>query len=146
MTAIGNGAVDLEEGKPMQEQPKVEADGYLSVDEALERAPADIKEEDLEVWGGKIRVRGLTAAESARVKQVSIHMTGRAPEIVWAAMEMLQFEYGVVRPKFSADKVRSLHLSSGSGFKRVIDKIDELSGTTAEERKKAAEAFQRPGE
>jgi hypothetical protein len=121
--------------------------GYVSAAEALERAPTDCVEQDVEgVFGGKVRVRGLTAAQNARVKQESINLSGRKPDVVWAAMERLQFELGVIEPKFTADQVRTLHLTAGPSFAKVIAAIDALSGTSEEERRKAQEAFQGPNE
>jgi hypothetical protein len=75
--------------------------GYITALEAIERAPADCREEDVEdVFGGKVRIRGLTAAMQSRVKQESIKLGGRSPDVVWAAMELVQFELGVIEPKF----------------------------------------------
>lgn len=116
--------------------------GYLTPELAIERAPADCEERDVEVWGGKVRVRGLTAAQAARVKQASIDLSGRNPDVVWAAMEMLQFELGVIQPKFTAEQVRTLHLTSGAGFAKVIGVIDEISGTNKEELRDAQREFQ----
>ena len=117
--------------------------GYVTAAEAVERAPSDCKEEDVEnVFGGKVRIRGLTAAQSARVKQESIKLGGRNPDVVWAAMELLQFEMGVIQPQFSAAQVQKLHVTAGPSFTKVITAIDALSGTSEEERKKAHEAFQ----
>ena len=115
---------------------------YLSVDQALENAPADCEECDVEAFGGKVRVRALTAAQSARVRQVSVNMRGQAPEIMWAAMEMEQFRLGVIVPKFNADQVRTLHLQSGRSFAAVIAKLDEISGLNKEELRKAQQEFQ----
>lgn len=141
-------AVSMEEHEKVANGEKSRVpSGYLTVDKAKENAPKDLKEEDVEgVFGGKVRVKSLTAAQSARVKQVSINMSGRNPDVIWAAMELLQFEYGVIIPKFDADDVRTLHLESGPSFAKVIAKIDELSGTDKEEMAKAQAAFPESGE
>lgn len=118
------------------------SNGYITVDQALERAPADCGEADVEgVFGGKVRIRALTAAQQSRVKQASINLQGRNPDVVWAAMEMLQFEFGVIEPKFTTDQVRTLHLESGPSFTKVIAEIDTISGMDKEELAKAKEAF-----
>jgi hypothetical protein len=110
-----------QKGRPHMAAAQKEAtqngNGYVTALEAIERAPADCKEEDVEdVFGGKVRIRGLTAAMQARVKQESIKLGGRSPDVVWAAMELVQFA-------------------------KVIAAIDALSGTSEEERKKAQAAF-----
>jgi hypothetical protein len=116
--------------------------GYVTALEAIERAPADCREEDVEdVFGGKVRIRGLTAAMQSRVKQESIKLGGRSPDVVWAAMELVQFELGVIEPKFSTSQVQTLHATAGPSFTKVIAAIDALSGTSEEERKKAQAAF-----
>lgn len=116
--------------------------GYITAAEAIERAPADCKEEDVDgVFGGKVRIRGLTAAQQARVKQESIKLGGRNPDVVWAAMELVQFELAVIQPKFTTSQVATLHATAGPSFAKVISAIDALSGTSEEERKKAQAAF-----
>jgi hypothetical protein len=125
-----------------QKEATQNGNGYVTALEAIERAPADCKEEDVEnVFGGKVRIRGLTAAMQARVKQESIKLGGRSPDVVWAAMELVQFELGVIEPKFSTAQVRTLHTTAGPSFAKVISAIDALSGTSEEERKKAQAAF-----
>jgi hypothetical protein len=52
----------------------------------------------------------------ARVKQESIKLGGRSPDVVWAAMELVQFELGVIEPKFSTSQVQTLHATSGPSF------------------------------
>lgn len=122
-------------------EPAAEPVQYLTVDQAKENAPADLQEEDVEVWGGKVRVRSLTAAQSAAVKQASIDLKGRHPDVAWAEMERRQFLYGVIIPKHTKEQVKDLHVSSGVGFKKIVDKIDELSGIDKEELRKAQDEF-----
>jgi hypothetical protein len=100
-----------------QKEATQNGNGYITALEAIERAPSDCREEDVEgVFPdkdgrtGKVRIRGLTAAMQSRVKQESIKLGGRSPDVVWAAMEL-------------------------------IAAIDALSGTSEEERKKAQAAF-----
>lgn len=122
-------------------------DGYLTVSEAIDNAPADCIEEDVEgVFGGKVRIRGLTAAQAARVKQESINLSGRNPDVVWSAMERTQFELGVIQPQFTADQVRTLHLTSGPSFAKVIARLDAISGMDKEELRNAQKEFPGPAE
>jgi hypothetical protein len=135
-----------QKGRPHMAAAQKEAtqngNGYITALEAIERAPKDCREEDVEdVFGGKVRIRGLTAAMQSRVKQESIKLGGRSPDVVWAA-----FELGVIEPKFSTSQVQTLHATAGPSFAKVIAAIDALSGTSEEERKKAQAAFHGSGE
>lgn len=121
--------------------------GYLTADQAVENAPADLVEKDVEdVFGGKVRIRSLSAHQAAAVKQASINLQGRNPDVVWAQMELKQFRYGVINPQFSEDQVRSLHIASGPSFAKVIAAIDALSGIDKEELRTAQQEFPERGE
>lgn len=114
-----------------------------TVEDILNAAPKDLVEDLLQVpeWGFSVRVRSLTAAQQAKVKQASIDLSGKAPDVVWAAMERVQFGEGVVEPAFTPAQVEQLHRSSGPGFARVIAKLDEISGMSKEELRKAQNEF-----
>jgi hypothetical protein len=121
--------------------------GYLTVDQAIENAAADRVEADVtDVFGGRVRIRSLSAAQQARVKQASMNLGGRNPTIAWAEMERLQFELGVIEPKFTAEQVKKLHIESGPSFARVIEEIDRVSGLNKEELRQAQEDFPGSGE
>lgn len=117
---------------------------YASAEDLLASAPKDIVEEDVEdVFGGSVvRVRSLTAAQAARVRQMSFTMSGRSPEIAWAQMERAQFELGVIEPKLTQEQVLMLHRTSGASFAKVIETLDRISGTNKEELRKAQKEFQ----
>lgn len=121
---------------------------YATVDEILANAPKDIVERDVTgVFGGStIRVRSLTAAQSAHIRQKSLILGGRSPDVVWAEMERLQFELAVVEPKFTKEQVLMLHRMSGPSFSKVIGVIDEMSGIGKEELRTAQKEFQERGE
>lgn len=115
-----------------------------TAEELLKAAPKDIVEEVLTIseWDGlKVKVRSLTAARGAKVKQASIDLSGENPDVAWGDMEVTQFECGVVEPKLTRDQVKQLHRSSGAGFQRVIAWIDEHSGIDKEELRKAQREF-----
>jgi hypothetical protein len=116
-----------------------------SVEEILKKAPEDLVEETLEVpeWGCSVKVRSFTAAQAAMIRQRGIGFKGDETLIAWAEMEIMQFQQGVVEPAFSEDQVRELHLSSGRGFSRVIEKLDELSKIDKEALAKTREEFLR---
>lgn len=115
-----------------------------SVKDILDRAPSDLVEEVLEIpeWNCSVKVRSLTAAQSASVKQRGFGFKGEETQVAWAEMEIVQFQQGVVEPRFSEDEARKLHLRSGRGFQRVIAWLDAKSGMDKEELRKAREEFQ----
>jgi hypothetical protein len=150
MTATSNNPeVSVEEPNPSREYAtggNGVARKYATAEELLEAAPKDIREQDVnDVFGGKcVKVRGLTAAQSAHVRQLSFTVRGgqRVPELAFAQMEIAQFELGVVEPKLSHDQVLMLHRTAGPSFTRVIEVLDELSGIGKEELRKAQKDFQ----
>jgi hypothetical protein len=117
----------------------------LTVEQCIEAAPKDHVEKDVDVpsWGGKVRIRTLTAGQFANVKSASLRPNGRGvPQTDIAAMEQLQFYHGVIAPKFDLDQVKGLQITSSTGFKVIIDALDELQGGTEKEQlAKATAAF-----
>jgi hypothetical protein len=121
---------------------------YATADEILMNAPKDIVEKDVtDVFGGlTVRVRGLTAAQAAHVKQQSFQMQGRSAEVAWAMMERTQFELGVIEPKFTHEQVIMLHRTSGPSFNKIIQTLDDISGIGKETLREAQKEFQGRGE
>jgi len=119
-----------------------------TVEQILERAPKDLKTEVVPIpeWDCSLRLRSLSAAQSAEVRQVSLDISGDSPDVAWAAMERRQFLEGVLEPKFDESQVAQLHKSSGRGFARVIAWLDANSGTNKEELRKAQHEFREPEE
>jgi hypothetical protein len=122
-----------------------------SVEDILQAAPKDLKEEVLEIpeWGYSVEVRSLTAAQSARVKQRGFSFTEGGTDVAWAEMEIMQFLMGVRKPKFTEEQVLDLHNQSGAGFARIIAWIDEHSGIdkkALEESRKEFQESQKPTE
>lgn len=117
-----------------------------TVEQILEEAPKDLKEEILEVpeWNCSVRVRSFTAAEAAAIKEAGFEFKGTETVINWGEMEIQQFLRGVIEPKFPEDKVRELHLSSGTGFTRVTGWLEEQSNIDREKLAKARDEFQGP--
>jgi hypothetical protein len=134
---------------PGAETHAVSANGYLSAEAALSNAPLDLDEQDVEgVFGGKVRIRALTAAQQAAVKQAGVSIGGSQQNVAvsFGAIERKQFELGVIAPAFTAEQVRTLHATSGPSFTRVIEALDKLSGMNKEALRDAQKAFQGPGE
>lgn len=107
----------------------------------------DLKEEDVEDVPGKgqsVRVRALPARFSAEI-QSQMRMTTVGDEqiarIDVAAMEALQFEHGVVDPKFDARESRIIQEKYGPGFRKIITAIDRISGIDKEEIEKTEQRF-----
>lgn len=134
--------------------PAPPARRVLTADQAIENASAghDLVTEwiddvfpDKDGVTGSVKIRALSAAQRARVKQAAIKQ-GRDTRIVWGEMERLQFYLGVVEPSFTEDQVRTLHLKAGPSFQKVIDALDKLSQIDKESLKQAEDDFREPGE
>lgn len=121
---------------------------YATVDQVLANAPKDIIERDVtDVFGGlTVRVRSLTAAQSAHVKQQSITMKGRNTELAWGQMEREQFELGVIEPKFTSQQVLMLHRTAGPSFNKITEVLDEISGINKETLREAQQSFPELGQ
>jgi hypothetical protein len=100
--------------------------------------PGDLKEADVDdvpVAGESVRVRALSARYSAEVQgQLKLVQDGRdqVATIDVAAMERLQFQFGVIDPEFTAKEVAQIQERFGSAFRKVVSEIDRLSGIDKE--------------
>lgn len=117
---------------------KGQQDGSLpigTVQTILERAPDDIVEAVLPVpeWGCSVRVRSLTAAQEAQVKQKGLEFRGETTKVWFAEMELAQFQASVVEPKFRLDDARKLQHSSSKGWQRIVAWIDKQSSLDKKE-------------
>jgi hypothetical protein len=99
----------------------------------------DLREEEVVVdfpnKGDTLLVRALPAIVSARVQsQMRLETEGReqVAKMDVAEMEILQFAHGVIDPKFSEDEARQAAGQMGPAFRKVVSKIDELSGIDKE--------------
>lgn len=110
-------------------------------------ASGDLREADVEdvpVKGQKVRVRALPARYSAAVQsQLKIETQGReqVARVDVAEMEILQFAHGVINPQFSEQDARVIAEKFGPAFRKVIEKIDELSGIDKEAIEKTEQRF-----
>jgi hypothetical protein len=114
-----------------------------SVEAILKKAPEDIVEKVIDVpeWECSVKIRSFTAAQASAIKQRGFGFKGEETQVAWGEMEIMQFQQGVVEPRFDELQVKQLHLSSGRGFQRVIDALDELSAIDKEALAKAKEEF-----
>jgi hypothetical protein len=109
--------------------------------------PGDLKEEvveDVPVKGQSVLVRGLPAKYSAEVQsQLKMTQEGREQiaKIDIASMERLQFQYGCVDPQFSAAEAAAIQERFGAAFRKVVSKIDELSGIDKDAIEKVEQRF-----
>jgi hypothetical protein len=105
-----------------------------STKDAWLQGPGDLKEADVEdvpVQGQSVRVRALSARYSAEVQgQLKLVTEGREQiaKIDVPTMEMLQFVHGVIDPVFNESEARQIQSKYGPAFRKVVAKIDELSG------------------
>ena len=117
------------------------------------QGPSDLREADVEdvpVKGQSVRVRGLPAAYSNEATSQALELiTGRRGEqtahINTEKLEVLQFAHGCVEPTFTIDEARMVAQKYGPAFRKVIEKIDELSGVDKESIERTNAAFQAGG-
>lgn len=141
----------VEEKRSVGEAIKDTQTGKLpigTVEQILEAAPKDLVEDILEVpeWGCSVRVRSFTAAEAAAIKEEGFEFKGTETIIAWGEMEVQQFMRGVIEPEFSEEKVRELHLTSGTGFTRVTNWLEEQSNIDREKLAKLRDEFPKPSQ
>lgn len=109
-----------------------------STKDAWLQGPGDLVEADVEdvpVQGQSVRVRGLSARYSAEVQgQLKLVSEGREQiaKIDVPTMELLQFVHGVIDPVFTRDEAQQIQTKFGPAFRKVVAKIDELSGIDKE--------------
>lgn len=123
-----------------------------STKDAWLEGPGDLKESDVEdvpVKGQSVRVRALPAAYSNQAQSESLEMKqiGRQSisTVNVAKLEVLQFHHGVIDPQFSLTEAEQIATKYGPAFKKVIAKIDELSGVDKEAIEDATARFPASG-
>jgi hypothetical protein len=123
---------------------------YLTADQAEAHAIEDIQYDDVPAFGGTVKVRGLTAYESAMVQQASAKFSAQGSQgrvqMSLVDAETMKFVYGMVIPQVDHTQAMRLYQNSGPSFRSVLNKIDELSAQTPEAREAAAADFQEPQE
>jgi len=124
-----------------------------STKDAWLSGPGDLKEADVEdvpVAGESVRVRGLPAAYSNQASSEALELkTIGAQQIATvntARLEVLQFAHGCVDPEFTVEEAQAVSERFGPAFKKVIAKIDELSGVDKEAIEAAQARFPAGGE
>ena len=118
------------------------------------KGPGDLQEADVEdvpVKGESVRVRGLPAQYSNEATSTALEMKtlpdgSQIATVNTATLERLQFEHGVVDPKFSAEEVEAIAKKFGPAFKKVIAKVDTLSGVDKQALEDAATRFPASGD
>jgi hypothetical protein len=111
--------------------------------------PGDLEEaevSDVPQKGQTVKVRGLPATYSNRAASKAMVATttpkgDQTYTVNTEVMEILQFAYGCVEPKFTEDEARIVAEKYGPAFKRVVAKIDELSGVDKEAIERAEARF-----
>jgi hypothetical protein len=142
--------MSAETGVSVGEARKATQDGSMpigTVQQILEAAPKDLKEELVEVpeWGYSVRIRSSSAAQQASIKEDGFTFTGEETQVAWSEMEIKTFQQGVIEPHFDEGQVRQLYISSGPGFNRVVNAINTLNNVDQAALEKAKERFQGPG-
>jgi hypothetical protein len=120
-----------------------------STKEAWLTGPADLKEADVDnvpVEGQSVRVRGLPAAYSNQATSEALELknTPNGDQIATvnqSRLEILQFTHGVIEPQFNEQEATIIATRFGPAFKKIIAKIDELSGVDKEAIERAEATF-----
>lgn len=105
-----------------------------STKDAWLTGPGDLREADVEdvpVAGRSVRVRALSARWSAAVQgQMKLIQEGseQVARLDVPTMERLQFVHGCIDPTFTEAEAAQVQEKFGPAFRKVIAKIDELSG------------------
>lgn len=110
--------------------------------------------QDVPVKGESVKVRGLSAGYSlqaqSEAREVRIVPNGAGADTVSTIdgrkLEELQFKHGVIDPVFSDAEVKQIADNFGPAWRKIVDKIDELSDLDKEAVADTAEAFQAGGE
>jgi hypothetical protein len=107
-----------------------------STKESWLSGPGDLETAEVEnvpAPGQSVLVRGLPAAYSNRATSKALELvTGARGEqsatVNTEKLEVIQFAAGCVEPAFTEEEAQVIAQKYGPAFKRVIAKIDELSG------------------
>ena len=112
---------------------------------------------DLPNKGDTVLVRSLPAAYSNQAQEEALETrtwpNGQTTSRFSASkLEVLKFQHGVIEPEFSKAEVEQLSTQLGPAWRKIIEKIDELSGTSQQAAEAAEARFpagdantQRPG-
>jgi hypothetical protein len=109
-----------------------------STKDAWLQGPGDLRQEEVEdvpVPGQSVLVSGLPAKYSAEIQgQLKLVTEGREQiaKIDVPSMELLQFVHGVIEPKFTREEAAIVQEKFGPAFRKVIERIDALSGIDKE--------------
>lgn len=121
-----------------------------STKDAWLAGPGDLREavvEDVPVKGSSVKVRGLPAAYSNEASSESLEWRTwpngeQTATVNTARLEELQFAHGCVEPAFSVAEAKQIAQKFGPAFKKVVAKIDELSGIDKADIEAANKRFQ----
>lgn len=120
-----------------------------STKDAWLTGPSDLREAevmDVPVPGQSVRVRGLAAAYSNQATSEALELVQgprgeQSAHINTEKLEILQFAHGCIEPTFTVDEARTIAQRMGPSFKKIIAKIDELSGVDKETIEQVAATF-----
>lgn len=93
--------------------------------------------EDVPVKGESVLVRGLPAAYSNRASSEALDLIQgprgeQTARVNTEKLEVIQFAEGVLEPKFTTEEAQQVAEKYGPAFKKVVAKVDELSGVDKE--------------
>ena len=121
-----------------------------STKDAWLSGPGDLRVsevEDVPVKGQSVKVRGLPAAYSNEAQEKALEWKTwpngeTTSRFSTTKLEVLQFVHGVIEPQFSENEAKTIAEKFGPAWRKVIAKIDELSGVDKEAIEDANRRFQ----
>ena len=112
---------------------------------------SDLREEEIYVdtLGGEVVVQGLGAAASNEAQSQALEMKtigdAQIATINTALLEEIQVFHGLKDPRLSRDEVRGFMQRCGPAVRKIVGKIDELSGVDKKAIEDATARFQGSG-
>ncbi len=98
--------------------------------EAWDDAPSDLRSETLYVPAVKshVEVKGLSPGQLSDIYQrCTNNKPGAKIPVDVVRINTLKFRAGVVRPRFTEQKVNEIQFKFGPAFNMVLEKIDDLT-------------------
>lgn len=123
-----------------------------SKDAWLREGAGDLKEavvKDVPEKGDSVKVRGLSAGYTlqaqSEAREVRIVGTDTVSTIDGRKLEVLQFVHGVIDPVFTQEEAEHVADNFNAAWRKIVDKIDELSALDKEAVQEAADRFPASG-
>ena len=108
-------------------------DQYLTIEEILAADDTVQEDHDCPEWGGKIRIRSLTASEASEVLRLSSTTKGKVTQVDSTKAVFHSIRLGTVEPHIDGNLLEALMKKSAKRIFEVSKRIQELSGFSLED-------------